>query len=192
MGAALAGEGSIEDTRTATVTLHCYDFLSSGEGQVLNGILRQLGTGAFHCGVEVYGKEWSFRSGRPAGVSGLFWVAPRTAGGAYRETIVMGETSMSEKEVERLVQALLGYWPSSGYDLLMRNCCHFSNEFCQRLGVGSIPEWTMTLAKRVRRSQTGQRVPISFRGGPPARASRRRRLQSSRGLGSNLVRATAH
>merc|ERR1719330_434759 len=119
MGAALAGDGPSlgEGTGPAPVTLHCYDFLSSGEGQVLNGILRQFGTGAFHCGVEVYGKEWSFRGGRP-GESGVFFISPRTAAGAYREPIAMGSTRMSEKEIGVLIGGLMRQWPSDRYDLL--------------------------------------------------------------------------
>merc|ERR1712176_1429191 len=32
------------------------------------------------------------------------------------------------------------------YHVLRHNCCHFSNEFSGRLGVGNIPSWVMDLA----------------------------------------------
>jgi hypothetical protein len=58
----------------------------------------------------------------------------------------MGRTMTSENEVLQLVAMLKKDWPVSSYDLLAHNCCHFSNEFCQRLGVGSIPTWVVNLA----------------------------------------------
>jgi len=130
----------------AYVTLHLYDFLTSGEGQALNGVLRQLGTGAFHCGVEVYGKEWSFRGRSSPGGSGVFWIHPKSASKSYRESVQMGKTSMSEEDVQRLLRMLMKQWPSNNYDILKRNCCHFSDQFCQRLGVGNIPTWITNLA----------------------------------------------
>mmetsp|Transcript_55394 Transcript_55394/g.140071 ORF Transcript_55394/g.140071 Transcript_55394/m.140071 type:complete len:580 (+) Transcript_55394:107-1846(+) len=151
MGAAQtsARDGSCHEMqqvrKTSPVTLHCYDYFSSGEGQALNGVLRQFGTGAFHCGVEVYGKEWSFR-GRSGAGSGVFVIRPKTASNSFRESVSMGMTPLSEEEVNKLVHLLMRDWPASGYDLLKRNCCHFSNELCKLLGVGSIPEWITHLA----------------------------------------------
>merc|ERR1719270_1580242 len=54
------------------VVLHVYDIeqlrdLGPNEVKALNQILRPFGTGAFHCGVEIFGEEYSFTSG--AGVS---------------------------------------------------------------------------------------------------------------------------
>merc|ERR1719282_274777 len=37
-------------------------------------------------------------------------------------------------------------WLGEDYDLLRKNCCHFSNEFAKRLGVGPIPNWVLNLA----------------------------------------------
>eukprot|EP00435_Cladocopium_sp_Y103_P027015 s478_g6.t1 len=44
-----------------------YDLDGSAEIFVLNQLLRPLGTGIFHCGVQVLGQEWSFRGGRREG-----------------------------------------------------------------------------------------------------------------------------
>ena len=47
--------------------------------EALNGVLRQFGSGAYHCGVEVFGKEWSCppasryaRSAAPMTASSVF------------------------------------------------------------------------------------------------------------------------
>eukprot|EP00411_Alexandrium_monilatum_P015661 CAMPEP_0175263714 /NCGR_PEP_ID=MMETSP0093-20121207/41930_1 /TAXON_ID=311494 /ORGANISM="Alexandrium monilatum, Strain CCMP3105" /LENGTH=192 /DNA_ID=CAMNT_0016558237 /DNA_START=14 /DNA_END=592 /DNA_ORIENTATION=+ len=114
--------------------------------EAVNKVLRRMGTGAFHCGVEVYGEEFSFRGGDHAG-TGVFWQAPRTNRfHSWVEALPMGMTTMLKVEVMMLVRRLRKAWPSKDYDILKRNCCHFCNDFCQLLGVGSIPRWVMHLA----------------------------------------------
>mmetsp|Transcript_85308 Transcript_85308/g.275317 ORF Transcript_85308/g.275317 Transcript_85308/m.275317 type:complete len:83 (-) Transcript_85308:363-611(-) len=58
MGLACTREQGLEGgARTAEelvpVTLHVYDIGSGGGGSALNRLLKPLGLGAFHCGVEV-------------------------------------------------------------------------------------------------------------------------------------------
>merc|ERR1712194_720802 len=42
---------------------------------------------------------------------------------------------------------MLEEYPGHDYDLLRRNCTHFADDFCQRLGVGGIPGWIHRLAR---------------------------------------------
>merc|ERR1712232_579380 len=58
----------------------------------------------------------------------------------------MGDTKLSVAEVDTLITKLSGEWPGDSYDLLRRNCCTFSDELCQQLGVGAIPRWVQNLA----------------------------------------------
>lgn len=136
--------------RHAVVTLHVYDIGDGGGGSLLNRILKPLGTGAFHCGVEVHGREWSYsdiNDATSSTMTGVFSCAPRRClGHAYKQSIAMGKTSMSQREVIMLVKLMAREWLIGGYDLLRRNCCHFSNEFCIRMGVGTIPSWVTSLA----------------------------------------------
>jgi len=128
------------------VMLHIYDVGTSGSATKLNGILRPLGTGVFHCGVEVFGSEWSY-SDTLFGGDAIFCCMPRCCPGhTYIESIPMGRTSMSEIQFLDLIHRLKKEWTSARYDILKRNCCHFSDYLCQRLGVGSIPEWSKSLA----------------------------------------------
>jgi len=130
-----------DETRAVKVTLHVYDFLE----QSLNGLLRQIGTGGFHCGVEVYGKEWSYR--RTHFGTGVFWIMPKTCTAhKFRESVPMGKVSISAENFGKLVDELKREWPGRAYDILKKNCCVFSNELCQKLGVGSIPDWITNLA----------------------------------------------
>eukprot|EP00425_Heterocapsa_triquetra_P027735 CAMPEP_0195103844 /NCGR_PEP_ID=MMETSP0448-20130528/72753_1 /TAXON_ID=66468 /ORGANISM="Heterocapsa triquestra, Strain CCMP 448" /LENGTH=258 /DNA_ID=CAMNT_0040139593 /DNA_START=65 /DNA_END=839 /DNA_ORIENTATION=+ len=135
----------------ATVTLHIYDAGTSGIVRGLNTVLRPLGSGAFHCGVEVYDLEWSYSDtscfSEDPGVTGLFFSWPKKCEGhSYTESVHMGKTVVSEMEVMRIVEELEAQWLGESYDLLEKNCCHFCNLFCDRLGVGRIPDWVMNLA----------------------------------------------
>jgi len=155
MGNACARSGSTSEKTTPThvpvpVTLHVYDVGTSGSGSIINRVLRPLGTGAFHCGVEVYGWEWSYSDhANPIFQedTGVFSCKPRNCEGhSYSESIPMGKTATSEGEVLRLIQWLEQEWRVEEYDVLSHNCCHFADELCRRLAVGSIPTWITNLA----------------------------------------------
>lgn len=128
------------------VLLHIYNVGVSQEVQALNKVLRVLGTGAFHCGVEVHGREWSYTCTLRGG-TGVFFCPPRRCDGhLFCESLPMGHTVMNEVEVLRLVRLLANHWKGDSYDLLTRNCCHFSDKLCRCLGVGAIPAWITNLA----------------------------------------------
>jgi len=136
--------------RPVSVTLHVYDVGMSSSLGLLNKLLKPLGSGAFHCGVEVLNAEWSFtdiadpvkRLG-----SGVFQCRPQSCPGhAYSESVSMGKAYTTELELYQMIKLMERQWPCRSYDALTRNCCHFVNEFCLRLGVGAIPYWIMHLA----------------------------------------------
>jgi hypothetical protein len=58
----------------------------------------------------------------------------------------MGETKLSPGEVKQLLECLARAWLGKDYDLLRCNCCHFSDELCKRLGVGTLPSWLTNMA----------------------------------------------
>merc|ERR1712136_501852 len=112
---------------------------------------RAMGVGAFHAAVEVYGQEWSFGY-RPDGGSGIFCSRPRQCDlHIYRESVVMGSTLLSELKVHEIMKRMAKEWPGGNYDVLQRNCCHFSEEFCAKLGVGPLPPWANNFAASVER-----------------------------------------
>lgn len=129
----------------STVTLRIYDVTGSSAVQELNKLLLAVGTGAFHSGVEVYSKEWSY--GYVDEGSGVFCCAPMACEGhQYRQSIVIGETDKTPQEVGQVLEQLMETWPGSEYDLLRRNCVLFSDELCVQLGVGNVPHWVKNLA----------------------------------------------
>mmetsp|Transcript_119645 Transcript_119645/g.333929 ORF Transcript_119645/g.333929 Transcript_119645/m.333929 type:complete len:241 (-) Transcript_119645:110-832(-) len=132
----------------AHVTLHIYNVGTSGGAKRLNGLLRKLGTGVFHCGVEVFGGEWSYSDTMSGAGDAIFCSLPRCCEGhTYSESMMMGRTWVTEQEFAELINQLKKEWTVAQYDILTRNCCHFSDHLCHRLGVGAIPEWAKSLAK---------------------------------------------
>jgi len=135
-----------ESQQGEIVWLHIYD-VSAGTIQWVNSIARTVGTGAFHAGLEIFGLEYSFGFAGE-GKTGVYHCVPKcNQQHRYRESMVMGKTSLSPADVRELVEQLRAEWRGKDYDLLARNCCHFSDAFCKSLGVGPIPAWLLHLAE---------------------------------------------
>mmetsp|Transcript_107868 Transcript_107868/g.300787 ORF Transcript_107868/g.300787 Transcript_107868/m.300787 type:complete len:218 (-) Transcript_107868:53-706(-) len=125
----------------AGVWLTVYDLGLSCGSRLLNGVLKPFGSGAFHCGVEVYYGEWSYCEG------GVFCCRPhRCEGHAYHESVPMGTTPHPRYVVMWIIEMCKREWKPGGYDMLNHNCCHFCADLCQRLGVGNVPTWILSLA----------------------------------------------
>ncbi|KAL1552842.1 deSI-like protein [Salvia divinorum] len=112
------------------VVLHVYDVTNSGSDKTNNTIMQinkifkdGIGLGGiFHSAVQVYGdEEWSF--GFCEQGTGVFH-CPST---------------QNPMELSR-------EWPGESYDLLAKNCNHFCDEFCERLGVSKLPGWVNRFA----------------------------------------------
>lgn len=134
--------------------LHVYDVTNSGSDNTNNTIVQinkifkdGIGLGGiFHSAVQVYGEdEWSF--GFCEQGSGVFSCpAKKNPMYTYRECIVLGKTNLSKFKVNQMLRELSREWPGNCYDLLSKNCNHFCNEFCERLGVPKLPGWVNRFA----------------------------------------------
>ncbi|CAM8993426.1 unnamed protein product [Rhodiola kirilowii] len=136
------------------VILHIYDVTNGGSDKTNNTIVHinkifkdGIGLGGiFHRAVQVYGdEEWSFGFcdqgtgvfSCPTGKNPMY---------TYRECIVLGKTDFSIFKVNQILRELSREWPGHSYDLLARNCNHFCDEFCERLGVPKLPGWVNRFA----------------------------------------------
>mmetsp|Transcript_688 Transcript_688/g.1746 ORF Transcript_688/g.1746 Transcript_688/m.1746 type:complete len:261 (+) Transcript_688:58-840(+) len=130
----------------ARVTLNVYNVDGSAEIAFLNGVLRPLGTGIFHCGVEVLEGEWSFRGGRHEG-TGVFRCEPGQCGNLRpRERLQLGTVVMRRGQVSSILEQMKQQWKCREYNIYRRNCGHFCDELCKRLGVGPLPGWVTNMA----------------------------------------------
>jgi len=129
------------------VLVRVYDL---GTTYVTRGVLNRVAKsyGAFHTGVEVYGREWSFGMTFDDVSTGVTWNPPgQNVDHTFRETLSMGYTTLSPTEVLKAIDRLKIEWRGNTYQLLTRNCHHFSDEFCRHLGVARLPTWVNTLAE---------------------------------------------
>lgn len=132
------------------VVLNIYHLGQSAPLNVLNRVLKPLGAGAFHCGVQLYGFEWSFSQcmgPTSKNDTGVFACWPRECEvHTYLESIPMGTTLVTNKLFMLIIGELRPRWRSDQYDVLENNCCHFCVDLCNRLGVGPLPEFVTKLA----------------------------------------------
>ncbi|KAK4837955.1 hypothetical protein QYF36_009813 [Acer negundo] len=136
------------------VILHIYDVTNSGSEKTNNTIMQinkifkdGIGVGGiFHSAVQVYGEdEWSF--GFCEQGSGVFSCpSSKNPMYTYRENIVLGQTNFSIFKVNQILRELSREWPGSSYDLLSKNCNHFCDELCEKLGVPKLPGWVNRFA----------------------------------------------
>lgn len=135
------------------VYLHVYDVSQDQSIQSVNFILAHKDSpvkfgGIFHAGVEVHGREWSYGCTTCMSLAGVSSGTPRGhPHHAYRQTIQLNCTNASAEKVAEIIATLSKEYPGPDYHLLRRNCCHFAEDFCRRLGAGSLPPWIHRLAR---------------------------------------------
>ena len=131
----------------------------------VNTALHELGTGAYHVGVEINGVEYAYGSCSIRGKSGIFTCIPKVSPGyQYRTTIDFGERyitrtawvpidedgtvsevssthSTSYRHMERyldgreVIRDMHEDYMGTDYDILRKNCCTFARDACLRMGI---------------------------------------------------------
>ncbi|EPR63050.1 hypothetical protein TGGT1_256780 [Toxoplasma gondii GT1] len=142
-----AGDTQSESPPPNAVFLHVYD-LDPTISKYMNKVMRPLGAGAFHAGVEVYGIEYCYGQTYDK-TPGITVNRPRRhPAHIYRETIYMGQTTLAHEEFMALIEALKDEWPGEKYNILTRNCLNFADQLCLLLGVGCLPPWLLRLQQQ--------------------------------------------
>ncbi|XP_017110790.1 deubiquitinase DESI2 [Drosophila elegans] len=130
------------------VVLNVYDLFH------INAYTMTLGLGFFHSGVQIYGREYAF-GGHEFPMTGIFEIEPRNGQAElgeqfrFRESILLGYTHFSRRDVERIVDQLGVQFPGDSYHLTSRNCNHFSNSLVHIVCGRKIPGWVNRLAHLV-------------------------------------------
>lgn len=128
------------------VWLHVYD-LGPVTGQLNEFVLRGANLGAFHCGIEVLGDEWSFQGFHDAWddptLSGIVRNEPRLHPAyLYRESVLLGRSPLDEDAIDLLLDRMMEEWPANAYHLVARNCVTFAEEFAKVLQAPEpFPAW---------------------------------------------------
>eukprot|EP01128_Nolandella_sp_AFSM9_P006838 TRINITY_DN359_c1_g1_i1.p1 TRINITY_DN359_c1_g1~~TRINITY_DN359_c1_g1_i1.p1 ORF type:complete len:986 (+),score=228.81 TRINITY_DN359_c1_g1_i1:26-2959(+) len=109
----------------------------------LNRSTLSLGFGAFHAGVVVHGKEFSF-----GGKRGIHAVDPgQSMNGILRSSLKLGFTTRTSSDVEYILGLLREKFMATSYQVSSHNCNDFCNAFLRELGVPTLPPWVNRLAR---------------------------------------------
>ncbi|XP_054167283.1 deubiquitinase DESI2-like [Oppia nitens] len=160
---------SIENSRIGNqnqVILHIYDVPEA------NNYIKILapGLGVFHTGVQVFGKEYSF-GGHQKNFSGIFVTPPKDTRSLsvnetfkYKQSKLIGYTKLSDEEIQDIVKEMgTKQFRGIDYNLIRKNCNHFSDAFCKKLCGKSIPQWINQLVKIVAQYPwLEQRIPKEY------------------------------
>eukprot|EP00931_Biecheleriopsis_adriatica_P028600 TRINITY_DN17058_c0_g1_i1.p1 TRINITY_DN17058_c0_g1~~TRINITY_DN17058_c0_g1_i1.p1 ORF type:complete len:394 (+),score=81.65 TRINITY_DN17058_c0_g1_i1:69-1250(+) len=151
----VCGKHSSQISRGYKVKLHIYDVSREPFIHRLNKLLAhesapiKLG-GIFHAAIEVRKVEWSYGSQakNPEVETGVRECEPKAdPQHSYRQTKVLGRTTLSKDQIAAVVDDLKLAYAADDYDLLRKNCCHFADDLCSRLGVAGLPRWLFRLAE---------------------------------------------
>ncbi|KAI0855211.1 PPPDE putative peptidase domain-containing protein [Xylaria cubensis] len=126
-------------TRTEVV-INVYDLLPPGR---LSSVLWTVGTSLLHSGVAINGKEYAYGGHDRPGVTGVYWTQPKTEppGGTFRTEILQGVTFATQAEIDSIIQRASVEFDGSAYNILTRNCNHFTSYLCQKLTGRPGPGW---------------------------------------------------
>lgn len=127
-------------SRTATgykVLLNVYDLGDT------NNYTHDLGFGTYHTGVQVGGREYTFSGG-----SGVFYHDPKDVPGeaTFRESIEMGTYTGTSMALDKILDNLKSQFPGDSYNVVLKNCNHFSDAFVFAMLNTRIPAYVNRLA----------------------------------------------
>ena len=112
------------------------------------------GGGLYHTGLEIDGVEYAFGGGHGKG-SGVWAQQPHKlpacfGGATFKEAVNMGVTEpLTRKDLHVIMHQMAREWRMSQYNMLTRNCHHFTTALCARLGItAEPPEWINQLADK--------------------------------------------
>ncbi|KAH9800337.1 DUF862 domain-containing protein [Citrus sinensis] len=120
------------------VVLNVYDLTP------VNSYTYWFGFGIFH---SVHGKEYGFGA-HDFPVSGVFEVEPRSCPGfIYRASILLGRINMPPSEFRTFIECSASEYHGDTYNLISKNCNHFTDDIAWRLTGKHVPGWVNRLAR---------------------------------------------
>jgi len=140
-------------SRGFDVWLHIYD-LGPLSKWMNSWSDKESGYGAFHCGIEVLGVEWSFQAMidcETEEMTGIMCHTPKShPRHVYKESVFLGGSPMCANEVCNVLARLERDWPARSYHFLSHNCTDFAEALALGLKVPTtFPKWAHGLAKGI-------------------------------------------
>ncbi|KAK9247384.1 PPPDE putative peptidase domain-containing protein [Lipomyces tetrasporus] len=132
---------SHDGDRRMRVVINVYDLLQDSK---LAPLMWTLGIGVYHSAVEIDGREYAYGGHEEHGISGIYYSKPKTllpGGIVCKTSILHGYTSYSPAEVHAIISDISSEYMGTSYNLLYKNCNHFTSSLLLRLTDRSAPAW---------------------------------------------------
>ena len=102
-----------------------------------------MGASLLHSGVVINGREYAYGGHDKRNLTGVYWTAPKTEppGGTFKTEILHGFTFSSQAEIDTIIRSTSEDFQGTSYNLLTKNCNHFTSELCNRLTGRPGPAW---------------------------------------------------
>merc|ERR1712000_428326 len=122
------------------ILINVYDLLPAGR---LSSVLWTVGASLLHSGVVINGKEYAFGGHDHPGVTGVYWTKPKTEppGGIFKCELLHGFTLASDEEIEAAIRTASEEFQGTSYNLLTKNCNHFTSHLVNKLTGTPGPGW---------------------------------------------------
>ncbi|PQE25960.1 UPF0326 hag1 protein [Rutstroemia sp. NJR-2017a BBW] len=122
------------------IVINVYDLLPPGK---VSSVLWTLGTSLLHSGVVINNREYAFGGHDRKGMTGVYWAKPRLEppGGTFKCEILQGFTVSPQAEIDAIIKEASEVFQGTSYNLLSRNCNHFTSYLCERLTGRPAPGW---------------------------------------------------
>ncbi|PTB65601.1 DUF862-domain-containing protein [Trichoderma citrinoviride] len=122
------------------IKIHVYDLLPPGR---VASVLWTLGASLLHSGVVINGREYAYGGHDKRGVTGVYWTKPRTEppGGTFKCEILHGFTLATSEEIDAALRDASEEFLGTSYNLLTKNCNHFTSYLCKKLTGDAGPGW---------------------------------------------------
>lgn len=106
-------------------------------------MLWTVGVSLLHSGVVINGKEYAYGGHDQRGMTGVYWTRPRTEppGGTFKAEILHGFTVRPQEEIDAILKEASEAFQGTAYNLLNKNCNHFTQYLCEKLTGRSGPAW---------------------------------------------------
>ncbi|OTB02465.1 hypothetical protein M426DRAFT_322567 [Hypoxylon sp. CI-4A] len=122
------------------VIINVYDLLPPGR---VSSVLWTVGASLLHSGVVINGKEYAYGGHDQRGLTGVYWTRPKTEppGGTFKTEILHGFTFATQAEIDSIIRHASDEFQGTAYNLLTKNCNHFTSSLCQKLTGRPGPAW---------------------------------------------------
>ncbi len=110
-----------------------------------NNSCYKIGLGFFHTGIQIGLREYTFGS-HEGSHTGVMEVTPKVNHPNFRETIVLGKTKFTYREINTVLDDLKVKFAGNSYHVIRKNCNTFTNCLSEAIMHKKIPGFINRMA----------------------------------------------